>query len=735
MEPLTSGYPTGDGSTAVDDGNGAPALDDTQVAIDNWNRYMYVAQRGHREYTQQAQMCERMYLGAGRQWDPLEAAKLISQGRKPREFNDILPSVNSAIGHQIKNRMDISFRPRGGNADQAQADIRSKVIMQIADQQQLHWKETEVFSDGLIQQRGYFDIRMDFSNNMQGNIVVVVRDPMDVIPDPDAKTYEPTGWADVCMTRWLTKDDVVDSYGQESANAAFANVPDDQDFGANDDTGALRAKFSDPLRTGRNYDAYFREGGIQRVRVVERQRWINTQSRVLYYPRTGDFKLAENLLPEVIAQQTAAGAVMTRRSHRRVKWVASTCDVKLHNDWSPYNDFTIVPYFAFFRRGQTLGLIDNAIDPQQARNKALSNFEHILGSTANTGWKYEEGSISNMKPGEFGTKGAMTGLMIEVRKGFKFPEKIEPTAVPQGVDRYLEQVSNALKSVTVPDAMRGEDGAETSGIARQTQQFAAQQQIAIPLDNLGRTRHMVGTKLHNLSQQFMSEARTFTITETNPATGLPEETQIHVNQPDPANPGKYTNDLTEGDYDVVITEQPMATTFEDGQFNQVMEMRKNGINIPDSIAVQASSLSRKSEIVAQMEATAGAQTTPLDDAKTSLANAQALLVQAQTVKAQADAVNSDVTAMFSATQAANQIAAVPAIAPLADALLKSAGFVDKDAAPIVPNAPSGLVPAIDAMPPMPGANTSPNSPAVPATPDIGVNKGIEKSDPALGAPR
>jgi hypothetical protein len=698
-----------------------PKPDDTAVAHEIWDRYKFVVGRGHREYTRQAQLCERMYLGGGRQWDADEAAALLAQKRQPYEFNEILPSVNSAIGHQIRNRLNIALRPRGGKADQAQAEIRSKVLMQIADSTHYHWKETEVFADGLIQQRGFFDVRMSFGENMDGNLRIEVLDPLDVIPDPDSKTYEPAGWADVCRTRWLTYDEIAQDYGQDKADAVEAKKVDDADFGDHDDTGAERPKFADTARSWQ--DAYYTDNKVKRARVVERQAWHNVMSRVLFYPRTGEQKLAENLTAEVIAQQLAQGAVMTKAVKKRVKWQAATCDILLHDEWSPYDSFTIIPYFAFFRRGQTIGMVDNAIGPQQARNKGLAQFVHIVNSAANSGWITEENSLTNMTARELEEKGAMTGLHLEVRKGAQYPQKIQPNQVPQGVDRLVQITTDALKSVTVPDAMRGQDGPQTSGLARQTQQFAAQQQIAIPLDNLARTRHLMAEKKLQLVQQFYSEPRIFRITEMDFATGKPVETPIPVNQYDPQT-GAFINDLTEGDYDVVISEQPIASTFEDSQFQQAMDMRKAGVGLPDTVVVQSSSLARKAEIVEQMQ-NAQAPADPLAEAK-------AALLAAQARKTDAQAVLDGVTGMFSATQAANQIAAVPAIAPLADALLKSAGFVDKDAAPIVPQPAGG----IGAMPvPQPEPNTSPNMPAIPASPAAGAASGIERMDPAIGEPQ
>ena len=111
------------------------------------------------------------------------------------------------------------------------------------------------------------------------------------------------------------------------------------------------------------------------------------------------------------------------------------------------------------------------------------------------------------------------------------------------------------------------------------------------------------------------------------------------------------------------------------------------------------------ERLAQMQS----KSNPVEEAKAGLIQAQARL-------ADATAVNKGVEGMFSATNAANQIALQPSIAPMADAMLLSAGFTDANAAPIIPNAPPGAKP-IDVP-----SNTSPNFPPNPA---VGMDAGIE----------
>ena len=81
--------------------------------------------------------------------------------------------------------------------------------MQIADNNKLDWVEQQVFSDGLIMDgRGYFDVRMDFSDHVEGEIRITSKDPLDILIYPDAKDADPKTWNEVFETRWMTLDEI-----------------------------------------------------------------------------------------------------------------------------------------------------------------------------------------------------------------------------------------------------------------------------------------------------------------------------------------------------------------------------------------------------------------------------------------------------------------------------------------------------------------------------------------------
>ena len=711
---------------------------DKQKATDNWARYEYGLNRGHRSYVDKARECEDYYLGGGCQWKAADVAILADAGRPALEFNQIKNKINAAVGYQIGNRMDIGFRPRAGAADAETASTLSKLAMQIADNNQLHFKETQVFSDGVIQQRGYFDIRMSYADTILGEVKIDLLDPMDVIPDPDANSYDPDDWADVTITRLLTQIEIEMLHGSKTAKTlddednsgdTFLPVVDDIERATFGESDTLFPEFY-----GDDED----DKSTKRYRIIDRQFWQMDLAEVII-TASGDIRLVEDVNPNAVEDMIKAGGIKQKRKVRRVRWLITTKDKVLHDDWSPFNHFTVVPFFPTFRRGKTRGLVDDAIGPQQLLNKSMSQFLHIINTTANSGWVTVAGTLTNMDDGELADRGAETGLHLVIKAKTPVedrPQKIQPNQVPAGFDRIIDRASALLESATgVNQAMSGNQGNEVSGIAIQTRQFAAQQQLAVPLDNLARTRGMLATRILELIQMYYDQPRILRITESDPS-GKETTTEIPLNWPQPD--ARILNDLTIGEYDVVVTEAPAQITFENSQFLQAIELNEKGANIPWSFIIGYSNLANKQEIVDAMSQQPAAPVDPTLQAKADLLAAQTQkaqadagrsqvdaaksqasldLLKAQTDDTRADTVSKSVTAQFSAIQTAATIAQTPATASLADALLLSAGYVDHNAAPIVPEYDGTALGAID-LP----KNTNPLTPASPA---VGLDAGIE----------
>lgn len=667
-----------------------------------------VMQRGHEDYMVKAGRLDDYYRGGGDQWDPADRAAVEESGRPAHEVNMCMQAVNAAVGYQIQNRVDISFLPKGGRADEAQAKVLSKVVKHALDNTNYRWEETDAFIDGLIMQRGYLDLRMDYEDNDEGELKIITFDPRDVLPDPDAKGYDPDTWHDVSITRWLTAGEIEQSYGKEAAEHVkrHAHLYVDQDWG--EEQGIRRPGFGNiPPSYGMNRGWFGEEGPWRRYRIVDRQSHEYQQTLTARWP-TGDLRIIEGLPREHIAWLIEQGVFVTRRRMRRVRWEVCAPETCFYDALSPYEHFTIVPYFPHFRRGRTVGMLDNAVPVQDIINKFVSQYAHIVNSSANGGWQGEEGVLTNMTDEEFTSRGAETGLTLLRRQGTQPFQKIEPNQPPRGIENMLTFAQQNMQAVTaINESALGQGSGDMSGEAIKSRQFAAQQALGIMLDNLSRTRNMVAKRAKKLTQRFMGAPRIIRISEPD-EYGVEHRVPLQLNMPQ--EDGTILNDLTLGEYDVQVSEQPYAVTFDNGQLEQVEKVVNMGVPIPHHYILKATTLADKSEIADALREQEG-KADPVAEAEAALRHAQARL-------AENTAVTKAIEGQFSALRTAEIIAAIPQTAEIADALLRSAGFQDQDAPPIVPQVPDGLLPEPEQI-------EESTHPLTPDNPEAGITSGLD----------
>jgi hypothetical protein len=586
------------------------SIEDQQLAHQQWNRYVRARDNGHLQYVEMAKKCDAFYRGD--QWDKSDLAKLEAEGRPALTINTILPTVNTVLGEQSTRRADIQFKPRRGG-DQDVATVLTKLYMQIADNNKLDWVEQQVFSDGLIMDgRGYFDVRMDFSDHVEGEVRITAKDPIDILVDPDAKEYDPKTWNEVFETKWMTLDEIEELYGEDKAEALRFVAENGNGFGR--DSIEYEETRYGKTDTSQDYLGAAIPGkddyrNIKALRVIERQYRKMGRADFFVDPNTGD----QREVPEDWTEQKAKkfakqyGLGIISKIKRKVRWTV-TCDkIVLHDDWSPYEDFTLVPYFAYFRRGRPFGMVRNLLSPQEQLNKIASQELHIVNTTANSGWMVESGSLVGMTADDLEEHGAETGLVLEYNRGSQPPLKIQPNQIPTGLDRISQKAALNIKTISgINDSMLGSDSAEVSGIAIQAKQNRGAIMIQVPLDNLRKTRQYLAEKVLNLVQRFYTEQRVIQITnEDDPMK--PREPMV-VNQMTPE--GRVINDLTLGEYDVIVATAPARDSFDEMQFAEAINLRQAGVAIPDDAIIEYSHLARKGELAKRIRMATGVEQTP-----------------------------------------------------------------------------------------------------------------------------
>lgn len=565
------------------------------LASDIWLRYQFVRDNGHLDYVHKAKKCEDFF--AGMQWDASDMAMLKSQRRPALTINKIISTISTVLGEQIYNRSQISFRPRNEGATQAIADTLTKVFMQIDDNNQLTWVRSDVFTDGIVTSRGFYDVRLDFSDSVRGEVRITQLNPKNVLIDPDGEEYDPDKWNDVFVTKWMSPDMIAMLYSREDAEYLRGKQESSFPYGY-DSIDRERDRFGTPRAVTYGMGPMANLGVVRNIRVIERQHRVLDRSEFFVDVKTGDTRaVPAGWDRERISQylRLSPGVGVIKKLAPRIRWTVIADNLVLHDDWSPYRHFTVVPYFPYFRRGRTIGLVENLLGPQELLNKVSSQELHVVNTTANSGWKIKKGALRNMSIAELENRGAQTGLVLEL-DDIDGAEKITPNNTPQGLDRITFKAEESIKGISgVSDSMQGFDREDVAAKAIQQKAARGSTNLAKPMDSLQRTDYILARNILDLIQEYYTEERILHIV-TDKMMGTTEAVEVNKITPE----GTITNDLTLGEYVAVVTLQPERDTFEDSQFDQALGMYEKGIPIPPTVLIQASRLRDKADIVKQM---------------------------------------------------------------------------------------------------------------------------------------
>jgi hypothetical protein len=597
-------------------------------SIDRLHMHLYRfdrAARAHRIWAEGARKCVNFY--EGQQWTQAEIEAFEADDRPYLTINKIARLIRLVLGYQRQNRREPICTP--DNDAQASADtaqILSHMLKNSLDDNKFKWTESRVFEDGITTGRGYLDARLSFADNLLGDASIIDLDPFATFPDPDGQTYDASDWSYWFHTSWMSLQQILQLFGIEAMERAKAHSQGGtnsqmvlSEDAAMDDPSppryfGLYSWFDEAARNGRyqNMETMFGapfamqefyDTAQKCIRVIDGQHRMF--KRVKYFVDTETMAMAEisdswdaERIDRCMAWAAQNGRQMTilNRTERRVRWIISAGDVLLFDEWSPYKDFTIVPFFPYFRRGMTRGMIEDLIDPQREINKRRSAQIHIIGTTANSGWTFEEGSLDDAEENNLMENGSAPGIIIKYRMGKNAPERIEPANAPTALERLEKAASDDLTQVSgINESALGELDVVQSGVAVKNRQQQTIVGLEPPLDNQDLTRTLLGEKLVYLFQTFYTEPRFYRVTGID---GKPLE--FTINQV--AAVDSILNDVTMGKYKVTVNSVPAADSFNDRQFNQLKDMVQLQI-IPPVVAagpmIDLSNIPDKGNIKAQ----------------------------------------------------------------------------------------------------------------------------------------
>lgn len=589
-----------------------------RILADRWFR----SKSAHDVWAEEAKIC--VDFREGRQWTEAQKAQLAKDKRPWLTLNRINSLVNLVIGYQENNDTDVTFLPSNdGASSESVAELLSDVFKNEAGRMDLSAADMEVFSDGMVGGRGYWDMRLDFEDNDLGETKVTALDPFSVFIDPDHQDYDLTKSSHLTVSRWTSLDEIVHTYGMGAYNELKNRVNFNKtgySYGyayENDDIVSPVTKFG--LTVGESqmnwrdfYNNELIDNYRKSVRLIDTQYIVTKIMRCFIDLETGDKQpipenWSDDRIHKCLAYAKALNNPMTvaQRPVRRVRWSVMCGDTIIYDKWSIYDSYTIVGFFPYFRRGITRGIVADLLDPQREINKKRSSITDILSRNANSGWIYHEQSMNPEQKANIKQYGARPGVNIEWKGDAAFkPERLQPGGYPQGLDRLEEKSDDDMFKISgINESAFGQVDTVQSGRAIEAKQRQAVIALQPNLSNFTRSKKLQGRKSLELIQRHYTEQRIFRIIGEDGHIVQKIINQMQVDPTGNSSPVKrILNDVTVGKYQVTVNETPMSANFQEAQFQEaLMLLQKMGpvgmalIQSRPDLLVQMSSLPRKEE--------------------------------------------------------------------------------------------------------------------------------------------
>lgn len=673
----------------------------------------------------------------GNQLDSQLLQRLKAIGIPPAKENIIGPAVAAICGYEAKTRTDWRISPDGDPGGQDVADALNFRLNQAERHSGADAAMSAAFRPQASVGLGFVEVaRSSDPFGHPHRCRYVHRN--EVFWDMRAKEK------DLSDAGWMFRERYI------KRSRAMAAFPDKKDLIAQADAasgiggyggyvveGGVSTGLQADMNTSRAWtsreQAWYRKE-TDEVCLVELwyRRWVNTVVMRLKGGRVVEFDRSNPNHQAAVASGQGTLERTTVARVRRSYWMGPHC---LHDGPTPYphRHFPYVPFWGYVEdmTGVPFGVVRDMIYPQDNLNStqaklrwgmAATRTERTKGAVDMTDEQFRR-QVARPDADIILNPDAMAqeGARFEVKRDF--PLNAQQFQLMADSRAALERVS------PVTPALQGRTGTATSGVQEQTQLEQSQVTLADLMDNFKDGRTMVGELLLALIMEDMDKDEQVIVIEGD--TLNPPRTVV-LNKPevDPETNMPYlSNDVQRTRIKVALEDVPSSSSFRAQQLNALSEAVKAAPpeiqQVVMPFMIDLMDLPRKKEVVEAIKAASG-QADPeamREQVKKELMfqlKEREVLVKERESEARiqqmvAQAVQTGVQAAFSAMQAGAQVAQMPQIAPVADAIMQGAGYI-KPARSDDPNFPTAQVPVAvppdGAMPPV-NANTSPTFPPVP----------------------
>lgn len=517
---------------------------------------------------------------AGKQWSDEEIKAFQEDGRPAITINRIKPLLNILSGYQRLNRYDVEFLARS-NDDVELCQVRRGITKYVMDRCDYDSVESQVFLDCSIGGLGWFNVRYKFDHEIQDGEAIIERvDPFGIYIDSEAHELDFSDAKFLIRAKWVDKGELKQIYPEKAA--------------------AIESNYSvyDPIEKEDHervdIDPLYYSSELKKVRVVEC--WYKErETRTIFQTVDGQQLEQEQVTPEMIQMGMITGSQDIPRT--TVKLCVFFDRTLLEEIPSPYQhgEFPYVPMiYHYYGVGDVpAGFVRDLKDPQREVNKRRIQELHLLNNSANGGGWIEDGAMSAEQESEFERKGNIPGHFQKVTAGALSLGKIrerEPKNPPAAVIQAEQQATEDLKNISgINESLLGvEVPSQASGRAIELRQKQAVTHLAVIFDSLRRAKKKIAYQLWGrrghagIIPQFYTAEKVYRVEGENGQEFIPVNQQIIEQDPVAGGIVKTLNDLSQGEFDIVITDVESSTTQRQAQMWSLVDAVTK-LNVPANL--------------------------------------------------------------------------------------------------------------------------------------------------------
>lgn len=513
----------------------------------------------------------RFYTGDQTLWNDLYG-NLPANRRKQFNFNRIMRVVHVIEGFQRRNRKSTIVIPVE-NGDSDTADQFTKILMWINQQEGVLETISDSFHGSLITGMNLLHVWMDFrSDPVNGNIKVDNCSYNSFLIDPYFKKADLSDCQFIWKRSFLTKRDCVALMPQH-ADEIMGLMGNDSGTGRDGKFQFMPESYNYGYKNLLTYDEfYYRDYRTQKM-------LIDTQTGETMEWKSDDEERLRNFLQAYPSITVTKNEIPTVRLgiviQGRVFYDGPNVSGSDLYPFVPVMGYYTpeLPYFPWRVQGVVRGLRDS----QYLYNRRKIIELDILESQINSGWIYKESALVN--PKDVFLSGQGRGLALKDDAQMSDVQQIQAPQIPPSMIELSKILASEIQEISgVNEELLGSAVDDKAGVLAMLRQGAGLTTLQILFDHLDYAQKLLGKVMIDMVQLNFTPGKIKKILEDKEPS-----------------PEFYNKNF--GTYHANVQEGLNTSTQKQMNFAQLLQLRELGIQIPDDLLVEQSTIQEKSKMV------------------------------------------------------------------------------------------------------------------------------------------